>query len=437
MIKRLFLVIVLMITLQPVYAFQDIIALETDTPPVFADTMLDSVESDDNPVSTVDDRTIYKEKNNTINPQNNLPLRSGIVDYNPETASEHPGMFLLNALKDTAKDVYELEVERTDVPAQLLKDKLTFDLEKGPVESLHLWSAYQMNFSSNIAESDDTDSTFNVGLINIILDGKFKGEKENFRVMLDPTHRSNNHHFMQTFVQDFYVESTRIPHHRVLLGNSRPGVGIEGAQSPYTLSFVNRSQISRNLSNIRKFGLRVRSDYPLVDYDLGLYSSSTNFSDFFPGHEFDTWVNFKPLGKTDGKYGKLVTGAGIQSGEKHGTSYYMTGAYAGYKYKKFWTKCEYARANGSNGGSGLTNAHSQGVFVSAGYFLTKKLELLARYDHFDPDRSIARNNRKEITFGTNYYLKGQALKLIFNYVFCKNDNINDSHRLIVGTQIIL
>ena len=66
MIKRLFLVIVLMITLQPVYAFQDIIALETDTPPVFADTMLDSVESDDNPVSTVDDRTIYKEKNNTI-----------------------------------------------------------------------------------------------------------------------------------------------------------------------------------------------------------------------------------------------------------------------------------------------------------------------------------------------------------------------------------
>ena len=425
----------------PSFAFQDIIDLETDTKPSFSETMLDSVESDDNPVSTVDEKTIYKEKESEIfvpsQEQNNLQLRSGIVDYNPETASAYPGMFLLNILKDTAKDVYELEVERTDVPSQLLKDKLTFNFKKGPLDSLHFWSAYQMDFSTNIAESDGTDSNFNVGLINILFDGKFKGGKENFRIMLDPTHRSSHPDFMQTFFQDFYVESTRIPHHKILLGNSRPGVGIEGAQSPYTLSFINRSQISRNYSNIRKFGVRVRGDYPLVDYDLGLYSSSTNFSAFFPGHEFDAWLNLKPLGKTDGKFGKLVTGAGIQSGEKHGTDYYLTGAYAGYRYKRFWTKFEYARANGSNGGAGLTNARSQGMFVTAGYFLTKKLELLARYDHFDPDREISNNNRKEITFGTNYYLKGQALKLIFNYIFCKNDNTDDSHRLMVGTQIVL
>ena len=293
----------------PSFAFQDIIALETDTKPSFSETMLDSVESDDNPVSTVDEKTIYKEKESEIfvpsQEQNNLQLRSGIVDYNPETASAYPGMFLLNILKDTAKDVYELEVERTDVPSQLLKDKLTFNFKKGPIDSLHFWSAYQMDFSTNIAESDGTDSNFNVGLINILFDGKFKGGKENFRIMLDPTHRSSHPDFMQTFFQDFYVESTRIPHHKILLGNSRPGVGIEGAQSPYTLSFINRSQISRNYSNIRKFGVRVRGDYPLVDYDLGLYSSSTNFSAFFPGHEFDAWLNLKPLGKTDGKFGKL------------------------------------------------------------------------------------------------------------------------------------
>ena len=85
----------------------------------------------------------------------------------------------------------------------------------------------------------------------------------------------------------------------------------------------------------------------------------------------------------------------------------------------------------------MTNARAQGLFVTAGYFLTKKLELLARYDHFDPDRDTSNNNRKEITLGTNYYLKGQALKLIFNYVFCKNDAADDSHRLMVGTQFIL
>ena len=438
--KFLILVVFILFALQPAEAFQDVIALETE-PSSFSDTMLDSIESDDNPVSGVDTKTIYKEKESENNidttPQNNIQLRSGIVDYRPEAAGAHAGAFLLNVLKDTAKDVYELEIERTDVPSQLLKDRLTFDFEKGPLESLHLWSAYQMNFSTNIEQNADTDSTFDVGLINILFDGKFRGGKENFRIMLDPTHRSSHPDFMQTFFQDFYVESTRIPHHKILVGNSRPGVGVEGAQSPYTLSFINRSQISRNLSNMRKFGVRLRGDYSLVDYDLGMYSSSTNFTAFFPGHEFDGWVNLKPLGKTDGKYGKIVTGAGIQSGEKHGTSYYMTGAYAGYRYKRFWTKFEYADANGSNGGSGLTNARSQGMFVTVGYFLTKKLELLARYDHFDPDKNIARNNRKEITLGTNYYLKGQALKLIFNYVFCKNDNADDSHRLMVGTQIIL
>lgn len=87
-------------------------------------------------------------------------------------------------------------------------------------------------------------------------------------------------------------------------------------------------------------------------------------------------MNIKPLGKTDGKYGKLVTGAGLQSGEKHGMSYYLTGAYAGYEYKKFWTKFEYARANGSNGGSGLTDRRSQGLFWTVAYHVTKNWKSL-------------------------------------------------------------
>lgn len=319
----------------------------------------------------------------------------------------------------------------------MLKDYLTWKPETGPLESLHIWTAVQKNFSTTIPERGDTDSKFDVNLINVLIDGKFRGGKENFRIMLDPTHRSSHMPFMEPFFQDLYVETTRIPHTSVLVGNSRPGVGIEGAQSPYTLAFINRSQISRNLANIRKFGVRVRGDYSLMDYDVGIYSSSTNFTAFFPGHEFDAWMNIKPLGKTDGKYGKLVTGAGLQSGEKHGMSYYLTGAYAGYEYKKFWTKFEYARANGSNGGSGLTDRRSQGLFWTVAYHVTKKLEILARYDQFDPDREIKNNNQREYTLGANYYLKGQAMKLIFNYVYCQNDNKVDSHRLMMGTQFLL
>ena len=106
-------------------------------------------------------------------------------------------------MAETARHVYNLEIERTDVPSQLLKDQLTWHFEKGALESLHIWSAYQMNFNTTIPERGDTDSKFDVGLINVLIDGKFKGGKENFRIMLDPTHRSSHIPFMEPFFSGF------------------------------------------------------------------------------------------------------------------------------------------------------------------------------------------------------------------------------------------
>lgn len=434
----LYLICILNSTILSVDA-QDVISLDKS----FQPSLVDILEESD---ASIVDLRIAQANNDEMGGlfiQNsevrNEPskLRSGLIDYTPENQTNKPKFFLFDSVTQAANDVYKLEVEQIDYPLPLLKDYLTFRPEKGPLEKLHVWSAYQMNFSEALPETGDSDSKFNVGVINVLIDGQFNGGKENFRIMLDPTHRSSHPNFMQPFFQDLYVETSRIPHTKILVGNSRPGVGIEGAQSPYTLDYINRSQIARNLANIRKFGVRVRGDYSLLDYDTGVYSSSTNFTSFFPGHEFDGWINIKPLGKTNGKYGKIVTGSGIQSGEKHGMSYYLTGAYVGYDYKKFKTKFEYARANGSNGGSGLTDKHSQGLFWTASYRLNKYLELLARYDQFDPDKSVKNNNQKEYTLGTNFYVKGQALKFIFNYIYCQNDSKVDSHRLMLGTQIIL
>lgn len=412
---------------------QEVITLDPENESSFYETVLDEEENDDDPVIKIDDASIYHQ-----NDTNGTFVHNALTNDSaaaPDYA--RPRFNLFSTLAETAQQVYNLEIERTDIPSALLKDQLTWHYEKGPLESLHIWSAYQMHYDTTIPERGETGSKFDMCLINVLIDGKFKDGKENFRIMLDPTHRHSHIPFMEPFIQDLYIESHRLAHTSILVGNSRPGVGIEGAQSPYTLAFINRSQISRNLANIRKFGLRVRGDYSLMDYDVGVYSSSTNFTSFFPGHECDAWINIKPLGKTDGKWGKLVTGAGLQSGSKHDVSYNLTSAYAGYDYKRFWTKFEYAYANGSNGGAGLTRNRSQGMFVTVGYHLTKKLEILARYDQFDPDRYKTANNLREYTLGSNYYLKGQALKLIFNYVYCQNDNKVDSHRLMVGTQVVL
>ncbi len=343
---------------------------------------------------------------------------------------------LFNGIAQTAKNIYNLQIENTNSPSALFAEPLTKHFENGPLESLHTWGVVQGNFDTMMQEGENGYTKYNPALVNVLFDGKFKGGKEDFRLMLDPSHQ-HNRPFLQQFVQDAYIESTRIPHHTILFGNSRTGTGYEGAQSPYTLPFINRSQISRNFANIRKVGLRVKGDYSLVDYDLGAYSSDTFFTEFMPGAEFDAWMNLKPLAKTNEKYGKLTTGGGIVTGSRNSVDYFTGGAYVGYEYKKFWTRMEYALSNGSNGATGLSSKHREGWYVTIGYHITKKLELLARYDEFDNDKRISNNNTREYTAGINYYIKGQALKLILNYIFCQNDAKPNSHRILAGFQIAI
>lgn len=338
-------------------------------------------------------------------------------------------------LAEKLKEVYNIEIERTDVAIPLSNEITTMHFERGPLKSFHPWVAFQSHGRYEFNESDDDDFLYKIGVINVNLDGVLKSGEEDLRIMLNPTPQSQRP-FMQNFIQDAYIATNRIPHHRIILGNTRPAVGYEGSQSPYTLPFINRSQISRNFGTVRKFGLRVVGNYDFIDYDLGALSSDTFFSSFFPGVEFDGWVNFKPLAKTDGKYGKLVTGGGITAGKRH-SDFFVAGAYAGYEYKKFTTRFEWAHSNGSNGLTGLTTNKAAGFYTTVAYKITPKVQVLFRYDEFDPNTDIAHNKSREYTTGINYFIKGQAVKVILNYIFCQNQHRPDSHKILVGTQFLL
>ncbi len=333
-------------------------------------------------------------------------------------------------------DILKAEVVQTDTPYHLLSEMTTFKIKKGPVESVHLWGSILPQVGVSMGHNQPTTVDYSEGHFNVGIDGKFRGGKEDFRLMFNfnPVH---NRTFWQNLPADLYVATNRIPHHRVMFGNSRPPIGMEGGQSPYTLPFVNRSQISRTYGTVRKFGLRVQGNYDLVEYDFGGYSSDTYFRKFMPGVEFTGWVNLKPLGKTDGRYGKLKLGGGINGGQYGSGDFFVAGAYAGYEYKRFFANFEWAQADGSNGVAGYTNRQSSGFYTTVGYKITPKLQLVARFDQFDPDRNVSHNLRREYTAGINYFIKGQGLKLILNYIFCQNQGRDDSHRIMVGTQILL
>ena len=174
----------------------------------------------------------------------------------------------------------------------------------------------------------------------------------------------------------------------------------------------------------------------MIEYDLGGYSSDTYFKSFFPGAEFAGWVSLKPLGKTSGRYGRLKLGGGITSGQND-INYFVAGAYASYEYKNLYANFEWGKANGYNGARGLSSNEAEGFYTTLGYRITPKLQAVARYDQFKPNLDKANDIRREYSAGLNYFIKGQALKVMLNYVFCQNDLLKDSHRIILGTQLLL
>ena len=71
------------------------------------------------------------------------------------------------------------------------------------------------------------------------------------------------------------------------------------------------------------------------------------------------------------------------------------------------------------------------------YKLTKKLHLVTRFDDFNNNTHIKNNNTREYSAGINYYILGQTLKLVLDYVFCQNQSRDDSHKIMIGTQVLL
>lgn len=326
------------------------------------------------------------------------------------------------------------EISDTNKTSYLLEDVLTKEFETGIVKNVHLFGYYRGGADLNVS-SGDKDLEYDFNSICGCLNGKFRNEDTSYELWfrVSPEH---GYSFWQYLPSNMYIKNTSIPHHTVMFGNSRTPTGIEGGKSMTVIPFVGRAQISRNFGNVRKVGLRVKGDYDLIEYDIGGYDSDTYFRSFFPGAEFAGWANIKPLGKTDGKYGELKLGGGLTAGHNN-TNYCVTGVGAEYEYKKFMANFEYAAANGYNGAKTISTKHAEGFYSTVGYKITPKLQVLGRYDHYIPDKNLANDIRREYTAGINYFIKGQALKLMLNYVFCQNDLQKDSHRIILGTQLVL
>ena len=327
------------------------------------------------------------------------------------------------------------DIVRTDIPSYMLRDYLTVFPDKGVVEKVQFYTAYRSGLVGNF-RGGDYSTNYGIGTFDLGMLGKMRNSENDFKLVIKPLGNDKAGSYMKGFFGDTYFRNSSIPHHQVILGYSRNVVGKEGSISSQILPFLTRAQISRNFGNSRGLGVKVLGRHDLVDYSVELKSSDRFFQRWFnAGPEFTGWVDVKPFGKTDGRYGKLVLGGGYNVG--HNVITYNVGSlYLGYKYKKLWSSFEYAIADGYNSYTPI-DKRASGFYGTVGYKFTPQFQVIARYDRFDPDRNVGGDIREEYTAGINYFIKGQALRLILNYVFCRNQNTEDSHRIILGTQMFL
>ena len=435
--NRTFFLLILLVALTP---FSQAFAVEEE---VVLD--LSSKKSDNKIESKVESKI---ERNDVIPDSNsnkpkyvheaidNTEVEFSIFDnlIDKDKDSEHP--FKIEEESLWGK-IYKMRVERTSIPTFLLKDELNFKVDKAGIDRVQFYGAYNGNLSSLFTNTDyenDYDTSYDFNIMEAGVIGDLKDKYTDFKIQLNfkPT---NSRSYLQNLFTDVYIMNTRIPHHKIIVGNSRNQVGVDGGASSYTQPFAMRSQIGRTFGNTRALGVRVVGDYPYVDYSLAVNSSDRFFRDFFPGAEFTGWVNVKPLTKVQEKYGNLVIGGGLNAGHNN-TDYKVAGAYIGYKHKNVTANAQYSIADGYNGVH-ISTDKASGFYTTLAYKITPKLQIVARYDQFDPNRDIADNNRREYSIGFNYFIKGQALRLLLNYVFCDYDNSEKSHRIIMGTQILL
>lgn len=320
-------------------------------------------------------------------------------------------------------------------PDGILADKLTFKFDKGPIKEHKNELMTFYGFTQTIDE-DDSDFNFRILFIKLGMMGKFRSGKENYVITANLT-PGIHENFFRTLPLDAYIESKRIPNHKVKIGTFRPDLGYEGSLALFLIPLLYKTQIARKLSDMRKTGISIKGDYKYIDYAIEGFSSDTRYTQFFPGTEGNLWLNVKPLAKTDGKYGNLKIGGGYQAGNRNSIGYNVASAALRYDYKKMWLNAEFAHADGSNGGDGLTSKERQGYNITLGYMPTKKLELMLRFDDFDNDVKISNNNTKEYTTGFNYYIYKEAVVLMVNYSYLQNDAKKDTHRFIVGAQILI
>jgi phosphate-selective porin len=232
---------------------------------------------------------------------------------------------------------------------------------------------------------------------------------------------------------DAYAELKLNDYFNFTIGQAKIPFSLENLASSNKLELIDRSQAVEALvargkdvggnQNGRDIGIQLGGtlwklkDRPVLDYRLGIYNGSgINIADANEKKDFATRLIVHPVVGLD-LGAALYNGSRFVPEVKTGTVVTTLaknvdrnryGFDLSYDYKNLGIRGEYL-----HGTDELTDR--EGYYIQGGYyFLEKKLQLLAKYDFYDANKSKADDASRWLVFGANYNFNANT-RLQFNY----------------------
>ena len=277
----------------------------------------------------------------------------------------------------------------------------------------HLFTSIEPRLSMNFNDNK-TQAMFNINLVSDI-----PGYEKHFAQMLRMVYISHKLSQNQMLV---FGQYTRVP------------TTYDGAGSLFGQDAFYKTQLGRTFGNTMSVGIRNIGNYKYVDYDVGIYDSTRFMQSFGKGLDFTGYLMFKPFADFKERIGDFKLGTGYNIG-KYNISYNQYSFFAGYDYKKFHAKVEYAAADGYNGIYESSNS-AEGFYTTLMYDITSKLTLLGRYDIFDKNIYANNDTTNEYTLGL-IYSPYKNIRFLLNYVVTHGTNQPSSNSILFATRFIL
>ena len=257
---------------------------------------------------------------------------------------------------------------------------------------------------------------------------------------------------------DLFLNWNKFEYANIKAGQYKTHFGWEQIVSDTKMLTIERSLPNDRLTDGRQVGTSVTGSVleKRLSYAVGMFNgtsvnNSFNDNDHFlytarvQGTAVKTEWNKRPVEWNVGVNALSSKDAGISKSGLGLTGNLFTGDRNAWgldtqvKVGLFDLQAEYLRNRFEPGNSTPANGfEADGWYVLGGFYVVPKyFQTVVKYETFDPDSGVNNNTSDVWTFGLNYYIKGDDLKLMANYLYGDQDGVGEGKgRLILRAQVM-